>query len=56
MKTHRIAGGSGVQLHVTETGNLQGRPIVFPPMAPRSVGCNFGKCAEVERRSPKRGV
>jgi non-heme chloroperoxidase len=29
MKTHRIAGGSGVQLHVTETGNLQGRPIVF---------------------------
>jgi non-heme chloroperoxidase len=29
MKTHRIAGGGGVQLHVVETGNPQGRPIVF---------------------------
>src|SRR5579859_5285306 len=29
MKVHRIAGGAGVQLHVMETGNLQGRPIVF---------------------------
>jgi non-heme chloroperoxidase len=29
MKTHRIAGGAGVQLHVTETGNPQSRPIVF---------------------------
>lgn len=29
MKTHRIAGGGGVQLHVVETGNQQGRPIVF---------------------------
>ena len=29
MKTHRIAGGAGVQLHVVETGNPHGRPIVF---------------------------
>jgi pimeloyl-ACP methyl ester carboxylesterase len=29
MKTHRIAGGAGVQLHVVETGNPQGRPILF---------------------------
>lgn len=29
MNTHRIAGGAGVELHVTETGNPQGRPIVF---------------------------
>jgi pimeloyl-ACP methyl ester carboxylesterase len=29
MKTHRIAGGGGVQLHVVETGNPQGRPLVF---------------------------
>ena len=29
MKTHRIAGGGGVQLHVVETGNPQGRPILF---------------------------
>jgi non-heme chloroperoxidase len=29
MKTHRIAGGAGVQLHVMETGNPQGCPIVF---------------------------
>jgi non-heme chloroperoxidase len=29
VKTHRIAGGGGVQLHVVETGNPQGRPIVF---------------------------
>jgi non-heme chloroperoxidase len=29
MKTRRIAGGAGVQLHVIETGNPQGRPIVF---------------------------
>jgi len=29
MKTHRITGGAGVQLHVVETGNPQGRPIVF---------------------------
>jgi pimeloyl-ACP methyl ester carboxylesterase len=29
MKTHRIAGGGGVQLHVVETGNSGGRPILF---------------------------
>src|SRR5258708_20475371 len=28
MKTHRVAGGGG-QLHVVETGNPQGRPILF---------------------------
>ena len=29
MKTHRITGGGGVELHVAETGNPRGRPIVF---------------------------
>jgi non-heme chloroperoxidase len=29
MKTHRIAGGAGVQLHMVETGNPQCRPILF---------------------------
>jgi pimeloyl-ACP methyl ester carboxylesterase len=29
MKTHAITGGGGVQLHAVETGNPQGRPIVF---------------------------
>jgi non-heme chloroperoxidase len=29
MKNHRITGGGGVQLHVMETGNSQGRPILF---------------------------
>ena len=29
MKTHRIPGGGGVQLHVVETGSPRGRPIVF---------------------------
>jgi pimeloyl-ACP methyl ester carboxylesterase len=29
MKTHVITGGGGVQLHVVETGNPQGRAIVF---------------------------
>ena len=29
MKTHRVAGGGGVHLHVVETGNPQGRPILF---------------------------
>lgn len=29
MKIHEIAGGGGVQLHVEETGNPQGRPILF---------------------------
>lgn len=29
MKSHRITGGGGVQLHVIETGNARGLPIVF---------------------------
>lgn len=29
MKTHKITGGGGVQLHAVETGNPKGRPIVF---------------------------
>ena len=29
MKSHRITGGGEVQLHVVETGNPKGRPIVF---------------------------
>lgn len=29
MKSHRITGGGGVQLHVAEAGNPRGRPIVF---------------------------
>jgi pimeloyl-ACP methyl ester carboxylesterase len=29
MKTHTVAGGGGVRLHVVETGNPQGSPIVF---------------------------
>ncbi len=29
MKTHQVAGGGGVQLHVVETGNAGGRPILF---------------------------
>jgi len=29
MKTHRITGGGGVQLHVVESGNPQGRPILY---------------------------
>jgi pimeloyl-ACP methyl ester carboxylesterase len=29
MRTHLISGGGGVQLHVVETGNATGRPIVF---------------------------
>jgi pimeloyl-ACP methyl ester carboxylesterase len=28
-KRHQITGGAGVQLHVVETGNPRGRPIVF---------------------------
>jgi non-heme chloroperoxidase len=28
-KTHRITGGGGVQLHAVETGNVDGRPILF---------------------------
>ncbi len=29
MESHRITGGGGAQLHVVETGNPRGRPIVF---------------------------
>ena len=29
MESHRITGGGGIQLHVVETGNTKGRPIVF---------------------------
>ena len=29
VKSHRVAGGGGVQLHLVETGNPRGRPIVF---------------------------
>lgn len=29
MKHHRITGGAGIQLHVVETGNPRGRPILF---------------------------
>ena len=29
MKNHKITGGGGLQLHVVETGNSSGRPIMF---------------------------
>ncbi len=29
MKTHTVTGGGGVKLHVVETGNPKGRPILF---------------------------
>lgn len=29
MKSHRITGGGGIQLHVAETGNSQGRAVLF---------------------------
>jgi len=29
MKTHRVTGGGGIQLHVVETGNPEGQPILF---------------------------
>lgn len=29
MKDHKITGGAGTQLHVVETGNSQGRPLLF---------------------------
>ncbi len=29
MKTHKITGGGSVQLHVVETGNQRGRPVMF---------------------------
>ena len=29
MKSHRVAGGAGTQIHLVEAGNPRGRPIVF---------------------------
>ncbi len=29
MKSHKVTGGGGVKLHIVETGNSRGRPIVF---------------------------
>lgn len=29
MNTHKVTGGGGIQLHVVETGNPNGRPILF---------------------------
>jgi len=29
MKSHNITGGGGIQLHLVETGNSRGRPIIF---------------------------
>jgi non-heme chloroperoxidase len=29
MQQHRVTGGGGVQLHVVETGNAKGRPMLF---------------------------
>lgn len=29
MKSHKITGGGGIQLHLVETGNSAGRPIMF---------------------------
>jgi non-heme chloroperoxidase len=29
MKTHQVAGSGGVRLHIVETGNRSGRPILF---------------------------
>jgi pimeloyl-ACP methyl ester carboxylesterase len=29
MKNYKIAGGGGIQLHLVETGNPSGRPIMF---------------------------
>ena len=29
MKNHKITGGGGIQLHIVETGNSNGRPIMF---------------------------
>ena len=29
MRTHKITGGGGVQIHVVESGNERGRPILF---------------------------
>ena len=29
MENHRITGGGGIRLHLVETGNSRGRPILF---------------------------
>jgi non-heme chloroperoxidase len=29
MKNHKITGGGGIQLHLVETGEPSGRPIMF---------------------------
>ena len=29
MKSRKITGGGGIQLHLVETGNSMGRPIIF---------------------------
>jgi pimeloyl-ACP methyl ester carboxylesterase len=29
MKTHTVTGGGGIKLHVDETGNLNGKPLLF---------------------------
>ncbi len=29
MKSHKITGGGGIPLHLVETGNSRGRPIIF---------------------------
>src|SRR6266852_9010089 len=29
MKSHKITAGGGIQLHLVETGNSSGRPIIF---------------------------
>ncbi|HZP64111.1 MAG TPA: alpha/beta hydrolase [Terriglobales bacterium] len=29
MTTHKVKGGGGIQIHVSETGNAKGRPILF---------------------------
>ena len=29
MKSHKISGGGGTQLHLVESGNSSGRPILF---------------------------
>ena len=29
MKSHKVTGGGAAQIHVVETGNKKGRPILF---------------------------
>ena len=29
MQNHRITGGGGIQLHLVESGNSSGRPVLF---------------------------